>query len=440
VTDPTRHGDAIFSLDVSALADPPRPLDIPVPEPSATDALAIGNTIFYTTWQGLVRVAAGKPELIRLEPDEQVQWETLAAALDARHLVATGQRTDGLYRACVVTVAIPPVVDCAPILLHSGRVAFKSDSTGFYYNGAGGIRRHDFETPYARDPLVSSMIARGGLAVTPSGKTLVVSTCGPTTTLEDAGAVPPRRIAIEPLVEDPSLAGDGTLAYLTSRDGHVALAVHGAAGGADQVTALDGASPMISPDATRVAFVAGAPASGIRIITLATGATASLSEEVDYDPEWLDATHVVFTRHRGDGERDVFVVSTVGGAPVPLVRGRVLVAAGGGRVLVGRDAVVEWLDPATGTTRRATPLPDQVAGATISPDGRWIAFRAGATGNAVLRARLDDPDGKLETVYRYPVGRTSQGAAIDNAGRVVVTRVSWSGELHAITAAAGTRF
>jgi hypothetical protein len=137
----------------------------------------------------------------------------------------------------------------------------------------------------------------------------------------------------------------------------------------------------------------------------------------------------------------VFVVPSKGGVATRVAQSGVAVAARQGELLVVSSGHASWVDPVTQRQRPFTATsPADTVGATISPSGRWIAYEVGSQGHEVWRLDLADPAAKLELVTRLPTGDSAEKLAIRNDGHVIITPITWSGDLVVVPAVDGTRF
>ena len=191
--------------------------------------------------------------------------------------------------------------------------------------------------------------------------------------LRDVSPIPPLtelvRLTTLPGLEDhPTWAPDGrTLIYTSSEGGHLGLWMRQVDGGRALRVGLEGvdeAQPDFSPDGTQVAFVSarnrggrlgifrGSRATeaylygqnGDLFVMPSLGGNARKLADDAYDPSWSpDGSQIAFRSPR-DGSWRLYTVT----------------------LSDGRVTLVQGADP-------------RIAGLDWSPDGRWIAFVAGAT-------------------------------------------------------------
>jgi Tol biopolymer transport system component len=215
---------------------------------------------------------------------------------------------------------------------------------------------------------------------------------------------------------------------------HSALGATGMPGGAGPTRKLLCAGPdclgVPSPDGKSVVSYSGA----LRIVDLGTH---KASVFVDLAPGTIqccrrfspDSSRIVFTI-RGSGTiptqgGTVDVINSDGSGRRTVYPGGTALAwsADGKRLLVGRNpegkprnfVALLWLDLATGAAQDLPTAHFNLDEATVSPDGRYIAFNAGKDAEAEENVYLMASDGSGETVlaaspaYQEPVGWTLDG-------------------------------
>ena len=75
----------------------------------------------------------------------------------------------------------------------------------------------------------------------------------------------------------------------------------------------------------------------------------------------------------------------------------------------------------------------------MSPSGNWLAFQTGPAGQGLWRLALDGKH-EPEELRGGSNGQTIGQIAIADDGHLLATPASWSGDLIALPARAGTRF
>ncbi|HEX6747800.1 MAG TPA: hypothetical protein VF092_10955 [Longimicrobium sp.] len=127
---------------------------------------------------------------------------------------------------------------------------------------------------------------------------------------------------------NPSVAL-GKVVFTSYRDGNAELYSVPLRGGAETrlttTTTINETTPALSPDATKLAWSAGAPGAITKIWTGAadaTGATVAVSatgDAIESSPNWKSATQLAFTSSAG-GSADIYGL-TLGGTPSVLAGG-----------------------------------------------------------------------------------------------------------------------
>jgi hypothetical protein len=433
-----KDGRTIDALDVASGA---RRTLVGVTGPIA----ATGGSYYYAPERAhsIRRIRNGSDELfLTLAVARPV--DTLIASRDGRRLALTLYDQAENPELCIVEVA-SPVLRCLDLTISSARPAFSASGDALYVEGLGraGLRR----VPVAGEPAVEVLpdtAAVGGIAVSPSGATLVYSDCG---ARDELVAVPD---GARPLTSDRGAAGpmfgpDGTLAYVR-RGSPAALMIRSPDGALREHYTRPGAilsDVSIAPDGDAIAFVVGdKTAPGIYITYRSTLAPPNrLTEDPRDERPVFAGKHVLFTRYAGDGSSTVMRVSLDGSAVTPVSnRPRATRAHGGGRALLAAVDVRNfyWWDPVTERELPGPVLPEgklaQYTG--LSPDGRWLAFVTGAAAQEIWRMRTDGT-GAAELVHELSEDHSAPAVAIDDDGQVVIIRSSWHGELWLARAHAG---
>jgi hypothetical protein len=407
---------------------------------SANDAIAIGNVVYYTSFtkNEIRRSMVGRDELlVRAAPGQE--FIHLAAAPGGERIATVGGNVAGGARLCLIDVAAARA-ECLPDRVNNVRPAFGSGGRFVYYTAAGGLHRRDV-TSARDDVILDDVVAEGGIAVAPDGRTLVYSTCGSHTQIVDTSTSPPKVVVADG--STPSVASDGALVYLRTRGGKRVAIVRAADGKETQVTPPEAIrAAALSPDGQYVALALGGQHPGIYARKVADGQLEQLTDSArDYDPYWLAGDTVAFTRmddHDLPGayvvKRDGSVARRVGAAS------RHVLAAHGREVLVAGIEYVYWLDVDTGAERTTPPQPEHATNATVSPSARWLAGQIGNTRQVAWRVDTRDPHAKPESVLVMPTGQTGAGIAVTDAGHVLADVTTWSGDLVVVPAAAGSTF
>lgn len=428
----------------------------------ATGALEISTPSVAMAAGDLYYIGRGEPTIRRvhtgldevfIELGPELKPYVLAAAPGGERLVLmSSNRTLG-NRLCLIDLATR-AVDCPETeSLMNARPAFSSSGDAVYYASREGI--HRFELASRRSQLlVPGVSAPSGVATAPDGSALAWSDCAPSGPLLDLGTTPPRVVADERLVTDPSVGADGRVAYLRHDQSGAALMLQEADGTRRQLTSerLGGASsPAFDRAGSHLAFTIRGEAPGIYSADLALA--RPVFEQVtdgalDDQPVWLADGRIVFQRIGPRGLPETWLVSPGGGEPVLVSRKPRLPVGtdpGSGEVLLAAPqfAHLFWWNPATGR-ERAGPVPDvggeAIVGMTLSRDARWMVLEAGRSGHLLYRMRLDRADARPELVLRVSSAATVNGVAITVDGHVLAAPSTYVGDLWLLRAAPGRRF
>jgi dipeptidyl aminopeptidase/acylaminoacyl peptidase len=251
-------------------------------------------------------------------------------------------------------------------------------------------------------------------------------------------------------IEDVSLARDGTLLYTRRSDGNAPVLVDAAGTPRPLPVRERGAymNPRLSPDGRRLAIQGATPqGSDVWIYDLASGARTRLTASGSaIGPTWTpDGRRVVFLSDQGGQDALWWQPADGGGAAERLV------VAGGafaaevtpdGRTLLfqrrGADAWGLWAADLVGG-RAMRPL---VTGRfdsfmpSASPDGRWLAYAANASGRHEVYVRpLAGPD----AAPRGTAVQVSDGGGTEPAWSPDGARLFYRGDRRLIAARVTTR-
>lgn len=195
-----------------------------------------------------------------------------------------------------------------------------------------------------------------------------------------------------------SVARNGTLAYLQGAAPRELVLVDKHGNESPFLKTAESAEyPRFSPDGRRLAVQIGLPGSpDIWIYQLPNGAPSRLTTDgTSLYPEWSpDGERVIFASDRGSGY-DIYWQRTDGSAAEALLiapgdQAEAMMAPNG--VVVARTGLgnARRLITFHRGEQKATPLTDQQAPAQsprLSPDGRWVAYQANATGRFEVYVR-----------------------------------------------------
>jgi dipeptidyl aminopeptidase/acylaminoacyl peptidase len=339
----------------------------------------------------------------------------------------------------------------------AARPAFSVDDTGVYFAGIAGITRLQVvpPTPEGAPPtttvIVPDVVAAGGLAVSPDGARLVYSDCMGRGALIDSGVTPARVLTPVGMVASPGASPDGRVVYVETTPAGPKLMMIELDGQRRQIGGpFDGrvTQPTFSRDGTRIAYVVG----GLGLVAQTLSGTSVLpvspltNVKSDADPAWLPDGRLLFTRHEGD-TIGAHIIDPSGQAPMPLeaVPRRVIgVLANGDILLNSLDSTefVEW-DTKRGRERHSKvslAAIGRIAGAAMSPSGRWLAVQAGDQAMRVYRFDLSTDKPVPELAFEARRGQTLGNIAISDEGHVLAAPQTWSGELFEVEAEDGTAF
>jgi len=418
---------------------------------SAYVAWAAGAYYLAPAASGQIHRRRGQVDEVIADVSDRGDATQLTAAPDGTRLAVITKRGGGPVDLCVIDVADGKVtcpLDLARLPASarpSGvRAGFGSRSDVLYYDAPGGIHRLTLD---GRPPVaVLTDRAKGGVTVAPSGGAMVFSQCR---TLKRLMAIPedPAHPAPGAETSEASYSRNGALAYV--RRGNT-LTVRTNDGQVRDLIALGHGTISelaFAPDGATVAYrVEDKEAGGIYLIALKPSPANRLTEDPHDSNPVMVADALVFTRTDADGAPRLWRVGLDGSNPRVLSqRPRIsLDADPRGRLLTmtpARDHLF-WMDPATGAETPGPVFSTPKAARTIhlSPDGRWLVALTGGSGRAIMRQALDTPATGPELVQAVADDLSVTAAAIDDAGRVLVTVSSYVGELAIARAAPGTRW
>jgi hypothetical protein len=414
---------------------------------TAADAVATGTEIIYldNVQHRLVR-RNGSDEWVfaAFGGDELLQSLAISHHRDRIATVIHGENSG--RRLCVYDVATQKP-RCFPSEAYTSRVAFGGDDRFVYYDAWDGIHIIDIRTASGY-LLVPDVDAGGGLAVPVDGSALVYSSCKPRPRVYDRSTVPAALLLDDPAAQEVSVAAD-TVAWTRSIQDVHCLVVRGADGRERQLTgpSYGGVwSPALSPNGRWLAFRATGRHAGTHVVDLKANARfIAISDDVhDTPPRWLGDGELLFGRVDADeGTAIAWHVATPDGSSQRVLELGAILPAGGwpGHVLAVAGAHLIWVDEVSGAQRPGPPTAKAVAVSrvTTSPDGRWLMYAAAGEGTQTYRQRLD-PLGEAEPIAPVTGGATVSAAAITDAGHVIMTVETWTGDLHVIRARPGSRF
>jgi serine/threonine protein kinase/Tol biopolymer transport system component len=202
----------------------------------------------------------------------------------------------------------------------------------------------------------------------------------------------------------------------------------------------DYTSPAVSPDSNRIAVSAGSAASrNIWILDAARGGASTrftFDPAIDNDPVWSpDGKNIVFTSNRsgqwdlyvkpadGSGEEKLLLKTDEAKFPETFTKdGRFLLFTSRG----SKTSEDIWALPLTPGAKPIPLLQTQFneRSASVSPDGRWMAYRSDESGTPEVYVRPFTPDAPAGTGAKWLI---SKGSAIgatwrpDGKGLVYLT-------------------
>ncbi len=373
----------------------------------------------------------------------------MAVSHDGTHITLSGVRGE-LPSICVL--GVDQELTC---LDHTARVApgrpvFSSDDRSVYYagmNGIGRIRVDDTDNSV----IVQDALAVGGVTLSPDGSKLVYSDCNAHGALFDESATPPMRLSESERVSHPTAGPDGRIAFVVSKNGAQSILLRERDGQVRQLAGpYDGkvTQPRFSADGKHIAYFV----SGIGLHVLGLAGTQMLQPNViatgntEEDPAWLADGRLAFTRRTGPNAGSQ-VIDLAGGEPAPLAKipRRVVGTLANAHVLllsIDAQQFVEWdvKKQKESPARLSLETLGRIIGAWVSPDGRWLAVQAGGTGQRIYRYDLEQAHPQPELAFEARQGQTLGAVAITDEGHVLAAPQVWSGELHVVDAARGTKF
>ena len=429
---------------------------MPVNEKGAAgEARSLGPSRGYPAWTRSGQVVAGDdvsaihrfdpsgdrpgeilvsvPGYVAVEIEEMVGGEFL---LGLRHAAQDPGRIElALLRGGKVDL-----VGGTPPMDNSG-IARDATGRGFYFGevSASGPRMYWRSLDgRERHELENLPFPHGGIAASPNGRHLVVSTCRQ---LFQVGRVEGRRFS--PLFAgrdwsdtNVSAVGDGSFIFSSDRSGATEVWV-GRPGEAPRPLINEpSTSPVVSADGRLVAWVATTPdRRGVHLSAIDGSAGRALTRgDTDDQPAFSsDAAHVYFMRSGPEGTR-VFGVPTAGGEAVPITAGGIVAFAsspvdrrmaavvqekGGRRVSIGETGGP--LSPfASLPLANYTELTFAADGATL-----WIARGA----NEILALRLD---GRSQPVVVWQTINDLVGYIASDAGGLLADVATYEGDIYLI--------
>ena len=329
----------------------------------------------------------------------------------------------------------------------AGRADFGAGGA-LYYGASDGIHaRLPADGPATADRLViPSVLAHGGLAIAPGGRTLVYSECLARSVLRDVGATPAVSLTDDDQVASPAAGPGGRIAWVNAGG---ELSVRFPDGEIERVTGRStrGDSvidPAFDAAGETLVFARTGQDAGIATAALHKGAVAATltRQPGDRAPLFLGDGSIVFTRLHGTTP---WVYRIVAGADPararPTPRRTVAVDRATGRVLLrspDSPGQLFWWDPVNDTEIPGPPAtPPGVATVTdisLSPDGAWLLYQGGPGGRELWRAATRSLE--VAQVHVAPSGSTVSHSAITDDGHALIAEVSWRGELWRLDAAA----
>jgi Tol biopolymer transport system component/predicted Ser/Thr protein kinase len=385
----------------------------------------------------LRRISGGRDDVVLTIPGGDTIDSLTTSPDGTRIAMMLYGSTRGAARACWTPIDAP-ALHCSSHEVATGRVAWSADGASLYTQLGDQIQRL-----HLADDTITTVLqgeAFGGLAVSPSGKTMVFSDCDARTNLVSVLDDPSHPLVSDEHASQPRVGAHGELVYVRSMPVHrVELVERGADGTlralvSVQDVRLDEPSP--SPDGTAVAYVDAGPQPGIYLFSDVGQASNRLTDSAHDDGPQMLSDLVVFTRRDPNGVphamrigRDGSNLAPIGNRPRQTVAAdpahhRMLLASPGGDYYY-------WWDEKTGAE---TPGPiasidgQPVGFVDLSPDGTWMVYLGGANGQKIYRARVDGTS-KPELVYQLAHDLSAATATIDDRGHPIVAIDTWTGEL-----------
>ena len=405
--------------------------------------MVVGDTIYYASYQGreLRRIRDGRDDLVCPTPHEASLKQIALSPRDDR--VAFVGSNGSSAHVCTVDLAHPKPA-CHDGAINS-RPAFGANGSALYFAALDGIHRLTDDEDAMALPGVD---AHGGVAISPDGTHLVYSACGTTNQIFDVTTTPPTLVVAGTSEHDPAVGPHGELAWIHSDGGTTSLMLREADGRVRQLTAPALGvvrRPLFAPDGHAIVFGLSGQEAGIYQVAVDQPGPPMrvTSGRMDGYATWADARagHLVYAHMPQARPPEPMIVDADGSNPRRFSTAtRLPVGLGPDRreVLVLGPNRLHWWNPRTGKERRGPPLPaSDVRALTISPDGRWVAYLTGANSQLIWRGRTD---GRTPAEKAYVSPDPVKGISIRDDGHVLSSPTHWSGDLHVVAAAPGTRF
>ncbi|HUQ07740.1 MAG TPA: protein kinase [Kofleriaceae bacterium] len=419
--------------------------------PASGPIAPVGDVYFHAPGVATTlrrRDAARDEVFLTLETDLAV--DSIVPSPDGRTLAMLVFGESQLARMCTTPTA-QPALRCFEMDVASARPAWSPDNRHVYVHAKRGLQRVDATTGVAND-VIKTIQPFGGLAISPSGATLVYSGCNTRSHLHATNGPDPKT----PIVEDdyaryPQFGPDRQLGFVSGGLANAHVMVRDATGplrevvshGEARITGL-----AFSDDGQYIAYAVGNAAEpGIYVSDVGGDNTRNRITDQDGDREPVilgDA--IYFMRDDASGAPRMMRVS-FDGSNVEMASNRprrtLAVDRRLKRVLLASPGLdfLYWWDPVTGKESPGPVLPRPMGDIGISPDGRWLLVVVGENGERAVRVRLDQP-GKPEPeeVYTSPGDVTGGEGAIDDDGLTVIEVTTWAGELWKLDPPTGSRW
>ena len=409
-------------------------------------AFARGAYYYGTPGASVLRRHTGDRDEAFLSLPAGLSPDTVIASPDGSRLGIVIRSEGGSPKLCT-TLVDPPELACLPPLPRLARPAFSSKGDALYFVRNRAIWRQRVVGGDATLAL-ADVLAMGGLAVSPSGRSLVYSDCGTRVVLADVVADPNRSLVQDPVARFPSYGPAGVFAYLRVEQSEGAVMLRERTGVSREIYRRDGAQTIsdveLSPDGSSIAFVVSAPdEGGIYLASTKNNAPPNRLTEgpSDSNPVFV-GDDLLFTRHGANNTPVVMRVARDGSTPVRVsTRPRHTIAAAANRVLLSSPGgdYLYWWDPATGRERPGPPMPPtEESHIAMSPNGRWILVLGGNNSGQEIWRVPSDGAGKPELVHKLPEHLSSRHGAIDDNGHPLIAIDTWAGDLWLASAPDGT--